>query len=57
MDIITTLKATLTTSKADPVDLLSNAPQQITEDVVKSWMAVDFFEISMKVLCGDKGEH
>lgn len=32
MDIITTLRATLTTSEADPVDLLSNAPQQIKED-------------------------
>lgn len=29
MDIIATLCATLTTSEAHPVDLLSNAPQQI----------------------------
>lgn len=32
MDIITTLYATLTTSEADPVDLLSNTPQRIKED-------------------------
>lgn len=32
MDIIMTLSATLTTSEADPVNLLSNTLQQIKED-------------------------
>ncbi len=32
MNIITTFCATSAASEADPVDLLSNAPQQIKED-------------------------
>ncbi|CAK6962515.1 hypothetical protein EYF80_039153 [Scomber scombrus] len=43
MDIITTLPATLTTSEADPVDLLTNTPQQIKEDEKerRNWSNLD----------------
>lgn len=57
MDIIATLCATLTTSEAGPVDLLSNAPQQIKGDGIEPVDCCFLFffpEISLDIRVDDE---